>query len=117
MDLAGPKLRTGPIEPGPLVIKVQPARDVFGRVQANARIWISSSTNPCPAPTPANASLLVAQKWLNCLEKRETIKFKDARHARRSIRIVDVTPNGVWAEADKTTYLTPGILLCRAKRI
>ena len=32
MDLAGPKLRTGPLEPGPCVVKVRPRRDVFGRV-------------------------------------------------------------------------------------
>src|SRR3569623_649576 len=31
-DLAGPKLRTGPIEPGPAVLKVRPHRDLYGRV-------------------------------------------------------------------------------------
>ena len=31
MDLGGPKLRTGPLEPGPAVIKIRPERDVFGR--------------------------------------------------------------------------------------
>src|SRR5262249_41588897 len=32
MDLAGPKLRTGPLEPGPAVVKIRPKRDRFGRV-------------------------------------------------------------------------------------
>ena len=32
MDVAGPKLRTGPIEPGASVIKCRPKRDVYGRV-------------------------------------------------------------------------------------
>lgn len=32
MDLAGPKLRTGPIEPAPPVVKVKPARDALGNV-------------------------------------------------------------------------------------
>ena len=41
MDLGGPKLRTGPMEPGPAVIKVKPTRDTFGRVTAPARIWLS----------------------------------------------------------------------------
>ena len=31
MDLAGPKLRTGPLEPGPAVLRIRPHRDVFGR--------------------------------------------------------------------------------------
>ena len=30
MDLAGPKLRTGPIEPGPQVIRLRPTRDARG---------------------------------------------------------------------------------------
>ena len=29
MDLAGPKLRTGPVEPGPAIIKYRPKRDAF----------------------------------------------------------------------------------------
>ena len=33
MDVAGPKLRTGAIEPGPSVIKCRPRRDVRGRVR------------------------------------------------------------------------------------
>ena len=36
MDLAGPKLRTGPIEPGPTVLKVKPRRDPYGRVTKTA---------------------------------------------------------------------------------
>jgi pyruvate kinase len=38
MDLAGPKLRTGPIEPGPTMLKYRPQRDTFGRVVSPARI-------------------------------------------------------------------------------
>ena len=29
MDLAGPKLRTGPIQPGPRVIRLRPGRDAL----------------------------------------------------------------------------------------
>jgi pyruvate kinase len=37
MDLAGPKLRTGSIEPGPTVLKYRPKRDTCGRVVSPAR--------------------------------------------------------------------------------
>ena len=57
MDLAGPKLRTGPLEPGPAVVKVRPTRDAFGRVTQPARIWFSSQETPRKPPTPADASL------------------------------------------------------------
>ena len=42
MDIPGPKLRTGPIEPGAAVVKCRPERDEFGRVVAPARVWLTS---------------------------------------------------------------------------
>ncbi|MEI6712610.1 MAG: pyruvate kinase [Verrucomicrobiota bacterium] len=111
MDLAGPKLRTGPIEPPPIVVKIQPSRDAFGRVQTSARIWLSAQTKPHPAPTPTNASLLVPSKWLRGLKTDDVIKFTDARKARRSFRIVDVTKTGVWAESTSTAYIIPGTII------
>ena len=41
MDIAGPKLRTGAIEPGPRVVVWHPKRDSFGRVKEPARIWLA----------------------------------------------------------------------------
>ncbi|EUA34657.1 pyruvate kinase, barrel domain protein [Mycobacterium xenopi 3993] len=32
MDLAGPKLRTGPLAPGPRVVKLHPYRNALGEV-------------------------------------------------------------------------------------
>ena len=52
MDLAGPKLRTGPIEPGPSVVRCRPARDIYGRVVTTARIWLTPDDNPGPPPAP-----------------------------------------------------------------
>src|ERR1039458_9042400 len=40
MDLAGPKLRVGPMESGPEIIKVRPQRDVTGKVLKSARICL-----------------------------------------------------------------------------
>jgi pyruvate kinase len=55
MDLAGPKLRTGLIEPGPAVFKYRPQRNALGRVVSPARIWLTPSTCPEAPPEPANA--------------------------------------------------------------
>ena len=41
MDLAGPKLRTGPVESVAKVIKWHPRRDEHGRVLHPARIWLT----------------------------------------------------------------------------
>ena len=41
-DLAGPKLRTGPIAPGPAVVKWRAPRDAVGHVTAFARVRLVS---------------------------------------------------------------------------
>jgi pyruvate kinase len=111
MDLAGPKLRTGPLEPGPAVVRIRPRRDVYGRVTKRARVWLTSETSPCPAPSPANASLRVPAKWLTRLQTGERLKFTDARNAKRTFEVVDVTDCGCWVEATKTAYIAPDTVL------
>ncbi|MBA4187339.1 MAG: pyruvate kinase [Planctomycetaceae bacterium] len=112
MDLGGPKLRTGPLEPGPAVVRIRPRRDVYGRVTAPARVWLTSEATPCPAPSPADASLPVSAAWLARLRTGETVRFTDARDSQRTFTIVDITDHGCWAEAIKTAYIVPGTVLC-----
>lgn len=52
MDLAGPKLRTGFIEPGPAVLKYRPHRDPCGHIVSPARIWLTSVSDPEVEPEP-----------------------------------------------------------------
>lgn len=116
MDLAGPKLRTGPLEPGPAVVRIRPCRDSLGRVTAPARVWLTSATYPHSPPSPAAACLPVTEAWLACLRLGELVKLTDARDAKRTFVIVDVTDHGCWAEATKTTYIVPGTVLRHGSR-
>ncbi|MCA9021485.1 MAG: hypothetical protein KDA74_15155 [Planctomycetaceae bacterium] len=111
MDLAGPKLRTGPLEPGPAVAKVRPRRDVFGKVIAPARIWLYPSDQPAAPPAPADACLPVDEAWLKRLQIGNKVRLIDARYSRRSFRVVDQLDEGCWAEAKQTTYILPGTTL------
>jgi len=113
MDLAGPKLRTGPLEPGPAVIRIRPRRDVFGRVSAPARIWLTAGTAPRPSPSPADACLPVPEAWLAHLRPGDGVKFTDARDSKRTLEVVDVTAGGCWLEACRTAYVVPGTVLRR----
>jgi len=117
MDLAGPKLRTGPIEPGPEVVRVRPQRDFFGRVTAAARVWLTSDSAPVPPPSRADACLPVPQAWLARLQRGEKLSFDDARHARRQLVVVDVTEGGCWAETTKTAYIATGAVLRLEHRV
>lgn len=111
MDLAGPKLRTGPLAPGPAVSHIRPTRDDFGRVTAPVRIWLTSDGSPRLPPSPADATLPVPPLWLALLRAKDRVTFTDARDARRSFTIVDVGDRGCWAEAAETAYVMSGAVL------
>ena len=117
MDLAGPKLRTGPLEPGPAVVRIRPLRNVYGRVIVPARVWLTSKTSPRQPPSPASACLLTPPAWLSLLYKGEHVAFTDARDSDRSLTIVEVTDHGCWAETNKTAYIIPGTILRHAHGI
>ncbi len=116
MDLAGPKLRTGPIEPGPSVIRCRPERDVYGRVVTTARIWLTPDDNPGSPPAPADASLRVPARFLKTLRQGDIIRLRDAREGRRTLRVTRVEPQGCWAEGRRTTYFIPGLQLRAFRR-
>ena len=109
MDLAGPKLRTGPIEPGPRVLKWRPRRDAFGRVTAPARIWLMPAEAPERPPATADACLPILGRGLARLGVGDRIAFTDTRGASRSLEVVAAVGDCRWAEATKTAYVAPGI--------
>jgi pyruvate kinase len=111
MDLAGPKLRTGPIEPGAGVIKWRPQRDPYGRVIAPARVWLMPEDRPEPAPAPADASLAIHGRGLEELAVGDRMGFTHTRGAKRGLRIVATVGECRWAEATKTAYVAPGLRL------
>ncbi|HXP82853.1 MAG TPA: pyruvate kinase [Verrucomicrobiae bacterium] len=116
MDIPGPKLRTGPIEPGAAVVKCRPERDDFGRIAAPARVWLTSNENPEPAPAIAAATLPLPSSFLKRLRAGATLRLRDARKAQRSLRITHVDPRGAWAETRQTIYFVPGLELQQAPR-
>lgn len=117
MDLAGPKLRTGPMQPGPAVVKIRPRRDALGLVAAPARVWLTDQDAPAPPPSPADAVLPVPARWLASVAPSSVVIFRDTRRRRRRLLIRDVTPAGCWAELNRTAYLVPGTRLVTRSQI
>ncbi len=111
IDLPGPKLRTGPIETLPGVVKWRPRRDRYGRVTEPAHIWLSPKQDSYRCPPGADACLPVPGEWLAKLQTGETIKFFDARGLSRTMVIREISENGCWAESAKTAYVACGSLL------
>lgn len=112
MDLAGPKLRTGPLGSGPAVIKIRPVRDQYGRVRSPARVWLVPPGGRS-APSAADATLPVPAAWLQRLRAGDAIEFEDARGSCRVLKVVLPDSEGVWAELYKTSYVIPGIKMRR----
>lgn len=107
MDLGGPKIRTGPVEPGPKVVKWKPERDEFGRPRVPARIWLTPAENPQAPPEPAAAVLPVRGAWIADLAQGDRIRFRDARNTRRKLEIVGAQGTGRWATCHDTCYVEP----------
>ena len=106
MDLGGPKLRTGPVAPGPAVLKLRPQRDDLGRVLAPARIGLRIAGASMPI-AGALAYAGVDVNWLGQLKAGDHIDLSDARGADRSLLVVRRDEGGALAECAQTVYLVP----------
>jgi pyruvate kinase len=79
MDLAGPKLRTGAIRPGPAVTKVRPTRDDLGRVTQPARLRLSPGGTPAQAASSGDPTITVDAGWLMRRAVGDVVELTDAR--------------------------------------
>ena len=59
MDVAGPKLRTGPLPPLPGVVAARPERDRYGRLEQPARILAL----PAGSTAPAGSVITAGSEW------------------------------------------------------
>jgi pyruvate kinase len=108
MDLAGPKLRTGALAPGPEVVKIRPTRDLAGNVVAPARVWLGEHR---VAPTDVAASLPLNSGWVARLHAGDRIHLTDARGAKRSWRVERAGDGGALVLVDRTSYVASGTRL------
>ena len=118
MDLAGPRLRTGSVKPGPSVLHVKSKRDSLGRLNQPARIVLDSSGQPgrpserdlLGRTIPARAA--VSQEWLARLMPGDIVKMIDTRGRQRALTVrVRISAHEVLADAEAGFYLTPGAKL------
>jgi len=109
MDLAGPKLRTGKIEPGPAVLKWRPVRDEMGRVTKPALIRILPIVKDAkPALTgDADSTLFFCPAFVEEIQQGDVLEFRDARGSSRKIKITVKNREAVSGTCDETSYVIP----------
>ncbi|MBD9412453.1 pyruvate kinase [Pseudomonas stutzeri] len=108
LDLAGPKLRTGPIAEAPGVMKVRPKRDCYGHVIRPACVRITW-TNAASDESDTDACFLVESDKALAVHAGDTLRLRDARGSRRKMKVVACDQDGCLAELCKTTYFTNGM--------
>ena len=107
-DLPGPKLRTGPIETGPGVIRWHAFKDPYGSIESTARVWL---TTHVPPPDFAHATLPVNEAFLAQLQAGDEVHFRDHQGRSRWLLITALDKGGVWAEGARGVFLVAGIPL------
>jgi len=114
MDLAGPKLRTGPTKTGPKMKVFKPKKDVFGKILEPLQLWIYPEGTP--SLKAEKISFPVDEKFFSELEAGDKIRFFDTRNKKRSIRITSKEIRGAWGALNKNSYITSGTQLKIKKR-
>ena len=111
MDLAGPKLRTGPIEPGPTVLKVKPRRDAHGRVTKTAVVALVPVSQLRAPRTAVDAVLPIDGDLPAALAIGDAMVFEDARGRARRLIVRERDGTALIAELDRTAYIASGTVL------
>ena len=115
MDLAGPKLRTGPVTPDQGIVRLKPARDKRGGVSTSATVILDAGSQPgCAAGKDGlgrklPARLNVDASWLQRLSKGDLIKFTDLRGKEGVLTVEErLSENEVRVSCDVSAYLEEG---------
>jgi len=111
VDLPGPKVRTGAIEPGPEVVHLRPRHDALGEVVAPAHAWLAPAGSAGLVPSGSGAVIPVASDWLASLSVGDRLVFSDARGRPRELRVGTGTSEGRSVESRRGAYLVSGMLL------
>lgn len=108
MDLAGPKLRTGPVESLGRIRKIRPVRSLRGNVLAPALVWFTTEGSPEKPPEGVSEVIPVTHEVLEGALPGCSLALDDAREKFREFKIVSSSMHSVLAEADQTCYFETG---------
>lgn len=107
-DVAGPKLRTGPVAPGPAVIRWRPTRNAMGEVTQLARVRLTAGNLQAEAN---GQTIPVEPALLDKAQPGDTFTFVDARKRKRVLRVREVREGECVCETDRSAYVVPGTRL------
>ena len=112
MDLAGPKLRTGPLRNSPGILRLKTPKDGRGKHIGPARVWISS-VDSLPPEKAHHLPVIAPSEWLEELKAGQKIRFRDTRGKKRILELGSRVggAHGCWGESKSGAYLQAGTKL------
>jgi pyruvate kinase len=110
MDIAGPKVRTGPLEPGPTVLKIKPRRNAVGDVIAPAMVALTQAGRGASLRLPVDA-VLQFDGEVSPIEIGDRIEFQDLRGRSRHLLVQARDGALIVAALEHTAYIGPQTIL------
>ncbi len=114
MDLAGPKLRTGQMQPGPQVVHIKPKRNALGRVTKPAQVWLAPP-GINPPEGLVKAILPINEEYFEQLKKGDILSFEDTRGKKREIIIDNKLDEGRIGLSYDSAFVETGAVLTLQK--
>jgi pyruvate kinase len=103
MDLAGPKIRTGPVAEEKRVATWKPRRDRLGRPLEPAAVTLRpASRGSVETDEPV---LILDDGWFADLRRGDVLRFRDTRDKRRALVIRRVTGSEAVADTRERAYV------------
>lgn len=100
-DLAGPKLRTGPVAAGERIVHLNPKRDSHGRVTAPLAVWLTPAIDPEPNGVSADATLPLLGDILEKAAGGDRLRIRDCQGGERVLDVAVRLGRSLCARTDQ----------------
>jgi pyruvate kinase len=107
-DLAGPKLRTGPVSPGPGIIRWKPVRNELGQVITPAFVAFYTQSY---YPDGQMIGIPIKGSILQHARHGDVVELTDTRGRERTLQVVDVDDSCCVCTNDRPGYVIQGTKL------
>ena len=111
MDLAGPRLRTGPIHRGYHVVRWRIGKDARGAVVTPARIALVSkrgSAESMPSVPSADVVLPVPETLVRAVRLGDTFRVKDSRGKTRQLTVINKSDHSCVCTCEQGAWVLSG---------
>ncbi len=105
MDLAGPKLRTGPLPHGHHVVRWRVKRDGRGTVISLARITLADKHADPESLSAAGVVLPVPETFLRSVHVGDTIRIKASNKRKRRLTVIQKADHSCVCTCDQGAYI------------